>query len=355
MAKKSNYQNNTHRPNNPEADLVALSEQPMEKPTLPQAETGLMPEDDPSFESVGAFDQPEVTPIEPSVGFNLQDKNGTGQATREAGRQTMQSQPESTPQQSYGQAAMSKAQSANLMSHSGYGQSSYAASPLFNLGNLKQWFAFLGGVYLAIYGLSRSLGSLTVAGAGMGLVYYAVTGRWPLAGQISGLKTNQTAANSVSGVGALNAILNAGESTNTKNILVKAPIEQVYQTWANFENFPNFMHHIKQVDKTGDRTSHWVMEGPLNTKIEWDAETTRLDENKRIAWNSITGDIKTSGQVTFNELPDKQVEVTVMLKYVPPAGLAGEIIAELFSNPEGKLLEDLRNFKRYIETQAQPA
>lgn len=311
MAKKSNYQNNTHAQENPEADLVTLSEQPAETANLPQNETGLMPEDDSSFGSTGAFDQSDRATLPQNDGFNLQNKNGTGQATREARRQTMQTQSELTSEQAR-HSGVNNSQFTNYIPYGGYNNGAYAASPLFNLGNVKQWFAFLGGVYLAIYGLSRSLGSLTVAGAGLGLVYYAVTGRWPLAGRI-GVKTNQTPANSPSGVGALNAILNAGEATNTKNILVKAPIEQVYQTWANVENFPNFMHHIKQVDKTGDRTSHWVMEGPLNTKIEWDAETTRLDENKRIAWSSITGDIKTSGQVTFNELPDNQVEVTVML------------------------------------------
>jgi len=363
MAKKSNHQNNADTQENSEADLVALIEQPTENIDLPPNEAGSMPEDDPSFESVGAFDLPEVMtmqqsdPIQyqPSNGSYLQSPSESEQAARAAERQTMQTQSEPTNQQTDGQSKMNSSQFTNSTPHNGYNPSNYAASPLLNLNNLKQWFSFLGGVYLAIYGLSRSLGSLTVAGAGVGLVYYAVTGRWPLASRIGGGKANQAGGNSAGGAGALNALLSTSESTNTKNILVKAPLDQVYQAWANFENFPNFMQHIKQVEKTGDRTSHWVMEGPLNTKIEWDAETTRLEENKRIAWNSITGDIKTSGQVTFNELPDQHVEVTVMLKYVPPAGLAGEIVAELFSNPEGKLLEDLRNFKHYIENQQQPA
>ncbi len=135
----------------------------------------------------------------------------------------------------------------------------------------------------------------------------------------------------------------------TKNIIVKASVEDAYQAWANFENFPRFMKHIKSVTKTGERSSHWVMEGPLGKEIKWDAETTRLDENKRIAWNSTDGDIKTSGQVTFNDLPHGETEITVMLKYVPPGGLAGEIADKLFANPEGKLEDDLRNFKAYIE------
>lgn len=353
MARKSNHQAHNRAQATPEADLMALGEQPVEASDLSDNEVGLMPEDDPSFESISTLDQldSQVTLTPDSDSFSRPDY-GARQEARETGRQTMQTQSESTPPQIYGQSGTNSSQFTNSTANSGYNNTNYAASPLLNVNNLKQWFSFLGGVYLAIYGLSRSLGSLTVAGAGIGLVYYAVTGRWPLTGRMI-TKTSQTGGNSVGGAGALHALLNTNETTNTKNILVKAPLESVYQAWANFENFPNFMNHIKQVDKTGDRTSHWVMEGPLNTKIEWDAETTRLDENKRIAWNSITGDIKTSGQVTFNELPDKQVEVTVMLKYVPPAGLAGEIIAELFSNPEGKLLEDLRNFKHYIESQKQ--
>ncbi|MEZ4633465.1 MAG: hypothetical protein R2856_00525 [Caldilineaceae bacterium] len=53
--------------------------------------------------------------------------------------------------------------------------------------------------------------------------------------------------------------------------------------------------------------------------------------------------------MTFNSLPNEQTEVTVTMQYVPPAGLAGEVVAELFGNPEGKLTEDLRNFKKFIE------
>jgi uncharacterized membrane protein len=135
----------------------------------------------------------------------------------------------------------------------------------------------------------------------------------------------------------------------TKSIIVGRKAADVYDIWSTFETFPYFMKHIKSVSKTGDRTSHWVMEGPVDTILRWNAETTRMEENKRIAWSSTDGDIKTSGQVTFNELPQGQTEVTVTLQYVPPAGLAGEVAAELFGNPEGKLLDDLRNFKAYAE------
>jgi uncharacterized membrane protein len=140
----------------------------------------------------------------------------------------------------------------------------------------------------------------------------------------------------------------------TRTIIVGGNVEEIYRLWANVENFPQFMKHIKAVTRTGERTSHWVAEGALGKKAEWDAEITRLEENKRIAWRSKDDSpVKTSGQVTFNQLPKGQTEVTVTLQYVAPAGKPGEAIAKLVSDLEGRLEEDLRNFKAYAERMAE--
>jgi uncharacterized membrane protein len=140
----------------------------------------------------------------------------------------------------------------------------------------------------------------------------------------------------------------------TRTIIVGGSADEIYRLWANFENFPQFMKHIKAVTRTGERTSHWVAEGALGKKAEWDAETTRLEKNKRIAWNSKEGSpVKTSGQVTFNELPKGQTEVTVTMQYVAPAGKAGEAVAKLVSDLGSRLEEDLRNFKAYAEGMAE--
>lgn len=207
---------------------------------------------------------------------------------------------------------------------------------------IQRWAALVGGGLLALFGLRRSLGSLSLMGIGVGFIYYAFTGQSPIKQLRKG--------GSGLGQGSIGtSTLDSNRPMTVKSILVKAPLAKVYATWADFENFPHFMQHIKSVTKTGERNSHWSMEGPLHTRLEWDAETTRLEENKRIAWSSTSGDLKTSGQVTFNALPDGHVEVTVVLRYVPPAGIAGDLFARLFDDPEGKLTEDLRNFKRYIE------
>jgi len=137
----------------------------------------------------------------------------------------------------------------------------------------------------------------------------------------------------------------------TKSIIVKADVPDVYELWANFENFPHFMRNIKSVRKTGDKTSEWTMSGPLGTKLTWNAELTRVEENKRIGWSTKdnNGLVTTSGQVTFNDLSLEETEVTVILQYALPAGKAGEAVAELLANPEKQLEEDLRNFKAFAE------
>lgn len=140
----------------------------------------------------------------------------------------------------------------------------------------------------------------------------------------------------------------------TKTILVKGDAEHIYDVWSDFENFPYFMKSIKSVSITGDKTSHWVVEGPGGMNIDWNAEMTRLEPHKRIAWNSKDrkGMVTISGQVTFNSMNDDTTEVTVTMQVTPPGGKVGEAVSTFLVHPEQKLAEDLRNFKNYVEKSA---
>ena len=138
-----------------------------------------------------------------------------------------------------------------------------------------------------------------------------------------------------------------------RNIIVKGELGDIYDLWANFENFPKFMKPVQSVEKTGDGISHWVVEGPFEQKLEWDAETTTLEQNKRIAWKSIRGDIKTTGQVTFTELPNQETQVALTLQYAPSENLSRVIDIYPFGDLEEQLLENLRSFKKYAEHQKQ--
>lgn len=136
----------------------------------------------------------------------------------------------------------------------------------------------------------------------------------------------------------------------TKSILVNAPVQQVFAFWRNFENFPRFMENIESIQVTGEDTTHWKTRGPLGTSVEWDARTTSVQENRKIAWQSIEGKIETHGAVTFEEAGPNQTKVTVGLEYQPPGGILGEAAAKMFADPEDQLEEDLNRFKQVAES-----
>jgi uncharacterized membrane protein len=137
----------------------------------------------------------------------------------------------------------------------------------------------------------------------------------------------------------------------TKSITVKGDVTRAYEAWRNFENFPYFMDYVQKVEVLDPKISHWEIKGPLGKTVEWNAELTRDEPNKRIGWNTKDheGTVTTSGQVTFNQLPENQTQVTVQMQYTPPGGKLGQLVADVFANPEHRVVEDLNNFKRYIE------
>ena len=141
----------------------------------------------------------------------------------------------------------------------------------------------------------------------------------------------------------------------TGSIEVEAPVAQVYEYWRNLENLPSFMKNIEEVRSTGPDTTHWVVKGPLGYRAEFDAKTTQDEQNSAIGWNTVDGDVQTSGQVRFQEMTPNRTKVEVQMKFAnPPGGKAGEAVSRLTSGPKAIMLQDLKNFKDILEGTATP-
>ena len=136
----------------------------------------------------------------------------------------------------------------------------------------------------------------------------------------------------------------------TKSIIVRGQAEDIYRIWSDVENLPRFMKHLVSVRSLGDGLSHWVARGPLGITTEWDVETTTVEPNKRIGWMCRgQGDVLTTGQVTFNQLPEDQTELTVTMKLAPRSGRLVGGLLNLFASPASMLDDDLRAFKQHVE------
>jgi uncharacterized membrane protein len=137
----------------------------------------------------------------------------------------------------------------------------------------------------------------------------------------------------------------------TKTIIVKADARTVFNLWANFENFPHFMKYIERVEKVGPRSSKWHVKGPFGASVVWEAETTRIEPDTRIAWNTKDNKgLTTSGEVVFADLGNGSTQLNVTFQYDAPAGALGDVVGKIFANPENRVEEDLQNFKEYAES-----
>ncbi len=136
-----------------------------------------------------------------------------------------------------------------------------------------------------------------------------------------------------------------------KTITVGAPIERVWALWSNFENFPRFMGHLRQVTRLDDTRSRWTAVGPAGTTVEWYAVITRAVPNETIAWESVEDSaVKTTGVVHFRPARDGGTEIDVRLLYAPPGGAIGHAVATLFGvDPKHSMDDDLVRLKSLLE------
>lgn len=132
------------------------------------------------------------------------------------------------------------------------------------------------------------------------------------------------------------------------HVTVNAPKHQVYQLFTHFNDFPKFMHFVKEVSYTDARHSHWVVE--LAGRHEWDAVNDEWIGEEQIGWRSIKG-LENTGKVIFEPIGDDKTQVEVIISYNPPAGILGELAegVSVGRRFELALQEDLTNFARMVE------
>ena len=109
----------------------------------------------------------------------------------------------------------------------------------------------------------------------------------------------------------------------------------------------------EHIEEGYEKRSHWTVKAPAGTTVEWDAEIINDEPNSLIAWRSLgNANVDNAGSVRFVPGPEgRGTEVRVVIDYIPPAGVVGKWVASLFGkNPASQIREDLRRFKRVMET-----
>ena len=193
--------------------------------------------------------------------------------------------------------------------------------------------AALASAATGIYGLGRRglFGNL-LAGASAAVLVRAIT---------------NLPARQLTGVGAGPRAIDL-----QKTLIIDAPVEDVFDFWTRFENFPRFMEHVREVNVSDEgRRSHWTVEGPGGIPVSWDAEVTALEPNEVLAWETLPGaSVEHAGIVRVEPVDENRTRLDIRMSYNPPAGAIGHTVARLFGkDPKTAMDEDLLRLKSLLE------
>lgn len=131
---------------------------------------------------------------------------------------------------------------------------------------------------------------------------------------------------------------------------IDAPVERVFDMFADFEGAPRWAGGVLDVRRTGRRTFLWTAETALDIDVEWEAEVVVFAPDRRIVWQSIGGDIHADCEAVFSETPAGTTLLRVVRGYDTPGGRTGRAVARFFGrHPEEQLEDDLAHLRRLAE------
>ena len=133
-------------------------------------------------------------------------------------------------------------------------------------------------------------------------------------------------------------------STAQASILIKAPIGSVYRRWLRFEDSPQFMSAVEEVEKL-DANHFFVAVACNGKRMEGVLEIMLRIPERRLAWRLVTGksqcDHVATGVTSFTSQSDRSTRVNLKVS----SSMVGDNLSD-------RLLQYLSNFKRRVVDRA---
>jgi len=119
-------------------------------------------------------------------------------------------------------------------------------------------------------------------------------------------------------------------------VVVKAPLERVYEQWSRIEDLPKFIPPLREVRRIDDTHFSYTWH-PNGAKQQGVFHIVLQIPGRRIAWRTMSEGFM-SGVVSFEPQSQKETEVTLKIRSIfEPPSLSQRVE------------EYLRNFKQLVE------
>ena len=173
-----------------------------------------------------------------------------------------------------------------------------------NVGNWERVASIAAGAALVALAMkSRRYRSLA-ASTGAGFLGRGLTGFCPVNYAVGRGRRLDDTRYALSGPRGVNV---------EQSITIARRPEELFEFWRDLSNLPQFMTHVERVDVIDGRRSHWVVEGPAGTHVEWDAEVINEIRPQLLAWRSLPGADVVS---LFGEAPESMLRTDIDMKSV---------------------------------------
>jgi uncharacterized membrane protein len=126
---------------------------------------------------------------------------------------------------------------------------------------------------------------------------------------------------------------------------VAVPVEKAYQAWTKFDQYPQFMHRVLNVERKERDKISWQEKIWFSSR-EWEGEITERRKNDRIAWKTTSG-MSHRGIVSFHKIGDNLTRVMVDMEFEPNGMI--EKMASGMRFVKRAVQSDLARFKAYVE------
>jgi uncharacterized membrane protein len=126
---------------------------------------------------------------------------------------------------------------------------------------------------------------------------------------------------------------------------VAVPVDEAYEAWTKFDQFPKFMHRVLTVQQEGDDRISW-QEKIWFSKREWEGRITDQRKNELIAWKTTKG-TQHKGVVSFHPLGDRLTRVMVTMEFEPTGMI--EKMGSGMRFVKRAVQADLARYKAYVE------
>ena len=206
-----------------------------------------------------------------------------------------------------------------------------------NVGPVQRAASAGVGAALVALGLRRRTpGGAALALIGGDLLYRGATGYCHLLGAL-GIDTSR----------------GAGRVEIQRSITVELPRAEVYAHWRDPETQRLVWRtQLVEITSANEQGAHWRAVGLLGRTLEWETRVVEEREGDVIRWDAADGDVPNDGSVEFRDAPGEYgTEVTLRVRFDPPAGALGDAAARLFDDAPKLVLEKaLRRFKSLVES-----